>query len=136
MIKKQICIMIFVTTAIWFTAGCARTKDVRIITNPSNAEVFVDKESVGKTPVTVNLTVGDDHQIVIVKQGYKTVPIFVESYVSAAKVVATIIFLIPVAVLVAIASTRGSTGHTSFRGVSLCELDVDKEIKINLQPED
>ncbi len=57
-------------------SGCASivhgsSQEVSIVSEPSGAEVWIDGEKVGKTPVTPNLKRKRAHQVVIRKKGYQ-----------------------------------------------------------------
>ena len=58
-----------------YLAGCATIvrgsdQDVRITSDPPNARVLVNGEDRGKTPTTLNLDTGRNHQIEFEKDGY------------------------------------------------------------------
>jgi hypothetical protein len=63
--------------AVVFLSGCATLvngtrQDIRIVSEPAGAKVFVDGELVGESPVTVAMTRDEYHTVEIQKDGYET----------------------------------------------------------------
>ena len=70
---KTICVLALVGT---LSSGCATlfngTSDrVRIVSDPSGAEVYVDGVREGVTPLNKSFASKYDHQVVLRKEGYK-----------------------------------------------------------------
>jgi hypothetical protein len=51
-------------------AGCSLYQDVRVVSNPPGAEVFVDQNRAGETPVELRLSRERDHSVYVKKDGY------------------------------------------------------------------
>lgn len=56
---------------------------IKISSDPADAEVFVDEDYVGKTPLETKLISKDDHNIEFRKEGFKTKTVYVESRIGA-----------------------------------------------------
>jgi hypothetical protein len=67
--KKLICLMLVFSI---FCVGCSTA--VRIVTDPPEAKVYLNQQTVGNTPINTDLTnlVWEDFNIRIEKPGYKT----------------------------------------------------------------
>jgi hypothetical protein len=50
--------------------GCAAYQNVGVISEPVGAEVFVDKQPVGKAPVKVRMTRDAEHSVFVKAEGY------------------------------------------------------------------
>ncbi len=69
--RRAIALCVGLTCAIYATGCIERT--VSITTEPEGATVFLNDEEVGQSPVTVPFTWYGDYDVIIRKNGYKTV---------------------------------------------------------------
>ena len=72
--KKTLLLICFCTLAIIW--GCASimhgtTQDVTVSSSPSQAEIIIDNQTHGKTPLIAKLSTGDNHTIKINLPGYQ-----------------------------------------------------------------
>ncbi len=68
--KSYLLLVILMLTAIWET-GCVRRR-LTVRTNPPGAMVYVDRQPIGRTPVSDNFTYYGTRHFEIVKDGYRT----------------------------------------------------------------
>ncbi len=132
-------------TAICLCTGCSGVintgnESVKIITNPSGANIFLDNKLAGKTPFTITMCKDEDHTILLRKEGYETRLLKFECYVSGGWAVADIIlfplFLFSAAIVLALAGGGNSaSGIGDCMAINWYELDIENnEIKIDLEP--
>jgi len=57
--------------ACWLATGCVR-RTISITTEPSNARVFLNDQEVGQSAVTTDFLWYGDYDVIIRKEGYKT----------------------------------------------------------------
>jgi hypothetical protein len=79
------------------TTGCAtvlssKSHDFDFASTPAGAQVFVDGEPVGTTPLTVNLSNTKPHTVVFKKQGYADVGCQLNRGTGAGWVIADVVF--------------------------------------------
>ncbi len=73
---RKLFLSLAVVVAISMTVGCASLLNdtnppVSITSNPTNADVYVDGQLMGRTPLTQNMSVKHQHAIVVRKEGYR-----------------------------------------------------------------
>ena len=68
--KSYLLLAVLMLTAIWET-GCVRRR-LTVRTNPPGAMVYVDRQPIGRTPVSDNFTFYGTRHFEIVKDGYRT----------------------------------------------------------------
>jgi hypothetical protein len=75
-VRNALCLL-GLLIAVQFCTGCATIvtgggadQAVRFASTPRGADVYVDGNKVGQTPVSVRLTRKDEHQVRIVKEGF------------------------------------------------------------------
>ncbi|MBI5471343.1 MAG: PEGA domain-containing protein [Ignavibacteriae bacterium] len=78
-----------IAICLWMAIGCGTIihgtmQDITINSTPANAALWVDGVEMGKTPATVNLRRKDEHQIRVVKEGYRDLEVKVESNTNGA----------------------------------------------------
>lgn len=67
--KVHYVVLSIAVTAVFLMSGCVERK-LTIVTNPSEAVVWLNDEEVGTTPVTVNFNWYGDYYVRIEKDGY------------------------------------------------------------------
>ncbi len=87
-LKRNLTILI-AGLLLFTTVGCVSSTKVTFNTDTPDAEVYVDGELIGKTPVTAKLSnaVWEDPTITIKKEGYKTINSNVQKEVKAANII-------------------------------------------------
>lgn len=70
---KKIISILLLAALLFTTMGCVSSTNVTFYTDVEGAEVFVDGQSIGTTPITTSMSnaVWEDPEILIRKEGYK-----------------------------------------------------------------
>lgn len=111
---------------ILLAAGCgtlfnSSTKGIAMSSTPDKAEVFVDGNRMGTTPLTLELDNQENHAIVFKKEGYKDVTCDIKTKVGAGYVVLDILGgLIPVVI-------DAATGEWESLGKETCNVTLPSE---------
>ena len=73
--KKYVAVLFIVVVC--FLSSCVSTTKVNFSTNVDPAELYIDGESKGKTPIVVRISnaIWDDSKVEIRKMGYKVVDV-------------------------------------------------------------
>ncbi len=93
-----------VATLAWLTTGCAtvlgsKQHDFSFDSAPTGAQVFVDGNPVGTTPLTVNLSNTQSHTVVFKKPGFAEIGCQLQKGTGAGWVIADVIFgLVPIVI--------------------------------------
>lgn len=97
--KAILFVLIFVLFSGCATINKGTNERVLISTIPSSAKVEINGEYQGETPVSVELKTDFDQEIVLTKEGYKTLKIMLKTSVNKTWIWLDIIsFVVPVAV--------------------------------------
>ena len=92
-----ICVILSLIASSCATLFNAKTKDVSFNTNPVAADVYVNGNRMGTTPVSIELKNGKDYIIEFRKDGYKSVSRQINSKVGAGWIVLDVLGgLVPV----------------------------------------
>ncbi len=76
MSRKQLCILASTLICLAVTVGCNSVQRRFVVrTAPPGAEVYIDKQFIGRSPVSIPFTYYGTRQIRLEKDGYKTVEI-------------------------------------------------------------
>ena len=102
--KSKFVILGLLIFAFWFASGCATmlndtNETVQIFTNPKGAKIYVDDIEMGKSPITVKMSVTKDHIVKFEKEGYKTRTFNVGRKMESEWIVLDILTLIPGVIL-------------------------------------
>lgn len=93
---------LLILAALLFVAGCgtlfnSSTKNVAMSSEPTGAEVLVDGNRMGTTPITLELDNQENHAVVFRKEGYQDVTCAIKTKVGAGYVILDILGgLVPV----------------------------------------
>jgi hypothetical protein len=99
-------------------SACARYQHVSVYSQPSDAEVYLDKQLVGRTPLELRLDRNDAHAIYVKRTGYRPELVILE----LVRAPDGIDFLTPPDVEVRLVPGRASS-------------DTDRDLEIEAEPE-
>lgn len=118
--------LLALTVTLLFAAGCgtlfnSSTKAVAMSSEPSEAEVYIDGNRMGTTPITLELDNQENHAVVFRKDGYQDVTCDIKTKVGAGYVILDILGgLIPVII-------DAATGEWESLDTKTCNVNLPSE---------